>query len=272
MKRLWIGALAMLLAAAEPAYAPTLEPEPGWATADQMAKAVEAAKKKGRILCLLWDWHESYWRTTAKRYMRNRSLGGMVKVLVYVSQRPPRDMETVMDQVEEPDGGTPVLYFADPEDLVILAFVQSDSRNDKVSDVANLAKKVYAWRNSTRKEVAKAGKLAESGRFKAARKIYEDVVKEDVGNTVLVHKTWDAVVAADEVNGFYFPEVPAEINNLETKAEKRLHEAEECFDKGEHEKARDLIEPMVKDGADLEAVKKAAELLKKVEEKIKSGK
>ncbi|KPJ57602.1 MAG: hypothetical protein AMS16_01270 [Planctomycetes bacterium DG_58] len=272
MKRTCILVLAILLGAAGAAYAPTLKPEPGWVTGEHTEKAVAAAKKRNRILCFLWAWHESYWRTTAKRYMRNSALGGMVKVLVYVSRKPPQAMSKVMDQVARPDIGTPIMYFATPDDLVVLAFVQSDSRPDKVSRMAGLAKKVFAWRNSTRKDVARADKLAEAGKFKAARQIYERVVKEDLGNTVIVHKTWDAVVKAEEIDGFYFPDVPDKIDALEGKAEERLEKAEEQFEKGEYAKAKEMVEPMVKDAADFEAVKKAAKLLENVEEKLKSTK
>ena len=272
MKRTCILATAILMAATGLAYAPTLEPEPGWATGHNMKKAIAVAKKKNRILCLVWAWHESYWRTTAKRYMRNSSLRGMVKVLVYVSNKPPKAMRKVMDQVDRPDMGTPVMYFVTPDGLAVLAFVQSDSRPAKVSRMAALAKKVFAWYKRTKKDVAKADKLVEAGKFRAAFKIYGKVMKEDLGNTVIVHKSWDAIVDPDEIEGFYFPDVPDKIDGLEAKAEERLEEAEEHFDKGEYAKARKMIEPMVRDAVDFEAVEKAVELLEKVKEKLKSTK
>jgi len=89
---------------------------------------------------------------------------------------------------------------------------------------------------------------------------------------VIVHKTWDAVVKAEEIDGFYFPDVPDKIDALEGKAEERLEKAEEQFEKGEYAKAKEMVEPMVKDAADFEAVKKAAKLLENVEEKLKSTK
>ncbi|GAF71193.1 unnamed protein product, partial [marine sediment metagenome] len=147
-----------------------------------------------------------------------------------------------------------------------------ESRPKTVGQIAGLAKKIFAWRNKTRKAVAKADKLAENGKFKAACKIYEDTVKKDKSYTVIVHRTWDAIVEKDLVDGFYFPDVPDKIDGLDGLAQERLKKAKEHYDKKEYAEAEKLLEPMVRDKFDHEAVKKAGKLLEKVKEAKESGK
>jgi hypothetical protein len=49
-----------------------------------------------------------------------------------------------------------------------------------------------------------------------------------------------------------------------------VQEAADLFDKKEYAKAKELLDPMVKDKSDLDAMKKAVELLIKVEEALKA--
>lgn len=303
MKRTWIIALVMLLAMPRLCPAPTLEPEPepgwatseqmdkavefatahvgycgtleprpGWVTADQLNRAIAAAKKKNRIVCVLYAFRESFFHSRARNYMRHKGLNGMARVLLYVTRRPPQAASKIMDQVERPDRYLPILYFATPDDLAILGFVQSGTNMKTVTGIVALVRKVFSWRNKTKKKVAGADKLVEAGRFKAARKIYEKVVKEDQKYTAAVSRTWNVILSKDEVEARYFADVPQKINALESKARQRLEQAEGHYDKREYAEAEKLLKPMVKDNDDLEAVRRAAELLTKIKEEMKSAK
>jgi hypothetical protein len=251
------------------AYGSSLEPEPGWATGEDMDKAVEVAKQKNTPLVFLYAFRESFSHGTSRMYMKNKDLGGFIKVLVYVSAKPPSAFQKVARQVQEPDRFVPIMYFASP-DLQVLGFVQSDSRSDKVSRHATLARELFAWLTKTNSELKRAEKCAADGRFNAALKIYQKASIEDIKNTVTVSKTWEAVLTEQEAKPLYFPDLPDKINGLETMAQERLAKATEHYDKKEYDEAKKLLEPMVKDKADYEAVKRAAELLEKVKAALSS--
>ena len=272
MNRSWTWAVVLLFVMADFGYCGTLKPRPGWVTADHIDQAVAVAKKKNRIVCVLYAFRRGEGHETARNYMREKSLRGMVKVLLYVTARAPEPARKIMGQVRRPDAYLPVMYFATPDDLSILGFVQSGTSLANLRRVVALVKKVFAWRHKSSKEVARADKLVEGGRFKAARKIYEDVRDEDLKCAIAVTKTWNIILSKEEADGLYFPDLAGKIDELETKAEERLEQAQEHYDNGKYAKAGEMIEPMVKDAADFEAVEKAAELLEKVKEKLKSTK
>jgi hypothetical protein len=253
------------------AYGLPLEPEEGWVTGAEMDQAVKFAQDKHLPLVFVYDFREGSFHSSAHSYMRNQSLAGFVKVLVYVSAKPPSAFQKVADQIQEPDSFLPVMYFASP-DLQVLGFVQSGARSDKVSLHATLAKQLHVWLTRTSAELNKADKCAADGRFNAALGVYRKAAIEDIKNTVLVSKTWEVILTEQEAKPLYFPDLPERMKKLETLAEERLAKATEHYEKQEYAEAKKLLEPMVKDKADFEAVKKAAELLKKVIEAMQTKK
>ena len=265
-------AVALLGALAASASAATIEPLAGWAKVDQLDKAIEVAKKKGLPIVFLYAFQESdcpLHNGCARSYMREKSLAGMVRVLVYCDQPAPAQVAEVLKQVTPPDNLVPRMYIADP-DLRILGFVKYKAGKD-LKPIIALAKSNMKWLTKSRKSLEKANGLAEDGRYKAACKLYDNIIKNDVKRTVLVHKTWGEEADAETTSGFYFPEAKEKRDGIEKLANDRLEKARTHFLAQEYEKAKELLEPMVADGADFDAVKQAAELLKKVKEAAKKA-
>jgi hypothetical protein len=259
----------MCLGVAGLACASELLPDPGWFTSETMDQAIEIAKKKGMPIVILHAKREGF-HGASHSYMRSKELDGFVKVLVYESGRPPKAFGEIAGQVERPDPWLPVMYFAS-SDLRILGFVQSDAQVAKVARNAGVAKQLFAWVSKTAADVKRAEKLVADGKLKAAKSIYERVVVEDIKNTVLVNKTWEAVLDEKDAKPIYFPDVPDKLKGLEDIAQQRLQEASAHFDKKEYAEAKKILEPMVRDNADLEAVKKAKDLLQQVLKECKGA-
>ena len=266
MRKLILAAAA-LAATAGMAAAATLEPLPGWVGATHIDKAIGAAKKRQCPIVFLIGPREGRGVLSSRGYMRHPGVKGMVRVLIIRSARPPRAFMTVTSQVEEPDDDIPVLYIATPE-LRILAFVEAGSNRKAVHGLTRFAKKTMAWIRKSRGEIKSAERAAAAGRFREAVQVYSRIMKQDKQKAVLVHGTWNVAITTNEVNDFYFPGLDTKLEDLGQMSEDRLAKARTAFENKDYVEAKKLLLPMVRDKADLDAVKRAAELLEKVEEKL----
>ena len=275
MFRKCILPLVVLVALAGTVWAWTLEPFRGWATAVQLDKAVEAAKKSNCPIVFLYSEKEAddpsgkRRMSLARVYMKLTGLGGMMKVLVYTSVRPPSLFQRVANQVQEPDEETPLMYFATPE-LKILGFVLSGSHKATANKIAGHARNTMIWINKCRAEIKAVEKdAAENGRFGTALETYKRIAVEDKRKAILTHMTWNIVLSMDEVDNFYFPEIGTKIEELTPMAEARLGQARTAFNNKDYKEVVKLLRIMVENKGDLEAVREAVELLAKAEENLK---
>ncbi|KPL04971.1 MAG: hypothetical protein AMK75_00050 [Planctomycetes bacterium SM23_65] len=271
MKRTFASACVVLLLLASWLSAKDIEPRRGWVTGEHAEKAVAYAKKKGMPIVFLYAYSQSSCpkhNARADTYMRDRSLNGMVRVLVYCDKPRPAAFTKVVSQVGQDGVYVPRMYIADPE-LRLLGFVRNNVTGTKLARIASLGKRNMAWQGKTVKALKKAEKLAADGKFNAALEIYKLAEKEDKGYGVLIARTWDEQLSAADAEPAFFPELAQKKEELARLAQTRLDQATELYEKQNYAEAKKLLEPMVRDKANLEAVAKATELLKKVREALK---
>jgi len=246
--------------------AATIEPLQGWVTVDKLDKALAYARKKNRPVVFMVAFKKStcpLHNGCARSYMREKSIAGAVKVLVYAEEPKPAEFLKVSRQVGNEGKFVPRMYVADPG-LRILGFVKYKAGKD-LKPIVGLSKKIMSWQKKADKTVAGADKLAAAGKYKAASKLYEKVLAEDRKYARFVHRTWGDDVDKETVAPIYYAGLNEKLEGLPTLADARLAEAEALFEKQEYKAAEKLLSPMVADGADFEAVKKAKALLAKIQ-------
>jgi len=269
MFRRLVLALAVLAGFSGIASAYTLDPLKGWATAIHLDKAVKAAKKKNVPIVLLYAPQEGGGAVVRARvYMRLPALRGMVRVLVYESSRPPSVFQKVADQVEGPSESLPIMYIATPE-LKILGFVQSGAHKKTANRVIGHVKRTMTWIKKSRKEIASAEKRAQAGKFGTLLTTLKRINNEDKKAGVLTTSTWNIVLSKDEVDTFYFPEVPGKIEGVPEGARAHLEKVRAAMTAKDYKEARRLVFPMAIDSGDLEALKEAKDLLKQIDAAMK---
>lgn len=272
MIRKCILASVTLMFLAGTASALTLEPLRGWTTDMRMDKALALAKKRDCPIVMLYAPQEGGEAVSRARvFMRHPILKSMVRILVYESQKPPRAFRQVAGQVQAPGDGLPRLYITTP-DLKILGFVPGGGHKKTLVNVAKIAKKTTRWMKKSIADMKAAEKGAAAGRFGTALKTYRRIIEEDKERAIIAHRTWRIGLSKDEVDHFYFPGMDEKIEALTPMAEARLEKAGTAFENKDYKKAKIFLVPMVRDKCDLEAVKAAAELLKKVEAALKEEK
>ena len=269
MKTGLIAFLTLVLFAA-PTTALTLDPLPGWVTADDIEKAVEVAKKKGCPIAFLHAPQEGGAEVVMARvYMKLTVLEGMVKVLVYDSKRPPTTFTKVASQVEAPSEGLPLLYIASP-DLKILGFIEKGGHKKTGGRVAEVAWGTWKWIKKSKADIEAAEKGMEIGRFGTALKTFRRIAEEQKDFVVEVTKTWNVVLKPEETKPIYFPELSAKLDAVPAAAASYLDKAREAFNKKDYKEAKRLLGPMVADKCELDSWTQASELLAKVDEAIKA--
>ena len=266
MTRMGCITLLALLTLQSVLAAATIDPLPGWVKADKLDKVLEYAKAKGRPIAFLHTFKTSdcpICTSDSRKYMREKSLAGTARVILYAEEPLPEAFRTVAKQVKRPDNVIPVVYIATPE-LEVIGFARSGTNTKDLKQIVALSRKIMTWRKKAAKNISKADALVEGGRFKAATTLYEKVLKLDRKYTRMVHKTWGEKLDKDAVTPKYFAKAAETLAGLEKQAETRLEKATEHFENKAYAEAEKLLTPMVSDGADFEAVRKARELLTKV--------
>ncbi|HUV38260.1 MAG TPA: hypothetical protein VMY39_01540 [Planctomycetota bacterium] len=263
-------AVLALMVLSGPVCGLTLDPLPGWVTAGYLDKAIEFAKKKDVPVVLLYAPQEGGGEVSRARvYMRLEGLGGWARVLVYESARPPAAFQKVAGQVEAPGEGLPVMYFATPE-LRILGFVQSGAHKKTSYRVIVHVKETMTWLKKSREDIESAENGAKIGKFGTLLSTYQRINNEDKRAGVATTATWNIVIGVDEVDTFYFPELPGKMGEVEAHAESYLQKARTEFGLKNYEAARKMVYPMAKDKGEVTALKAAAELLEQIDAAMKA--
>ena len=248
-----------------------LKPKRGWVTIEHLDQAVAHARKKNTPIAFLYALSTTTCpkhNIRANSYMRDKSLGGMVKVLVYSDKPVPRLFGKVRDQIAPATRLVPRIYITDPQ-LRVIAFIKGSLSGTPLARLAAMARGNLAWQNKTASAIRKADDAVALGKFRAAMKTYKKAEKGDREQTVLIARMWDETLRPDEVELKFFSELAEKASELVRQAQARLDKATELYENEKYAEAGKLLGPMVKDKAELTVVKKATELLKKVRKALR---
>ncbi len=172
-----IATLALLVAAAS-TQAGLLSDR--WIKVDKWEDALAAAKKADRPIAILYGFEGGYsWRHghAMDYFMAERSLDSFVRVVNYCedSKGPARNY---FGLAEGTNGMVPELYFVDPKTERLVGFVDYRKTSD-TAKIARHAATVIKWRAGVDKDITRADRAAEQGRFKEAFRILKDVPGQD---------------------------------------------------------------------------------------------
>lgn len=271
MKRALIPMCILLLVFASGVSAKDLRLKGGWVSGEQTAAAVDQAKRVNMPIVFLYAFSKSRCpkhNSRLRLYLRDKSLRGMVKVVVWCEEPLPRPFSKVAGQVGQDHPIVPRMYVADPQ-LRILGFIRNNVTGTQLGRIASIARENVAWQARATKAFKKARKRMAAGKFRAASKIYKKAKREDKTFSVLIAQTWGERLPREQAELVFFPELKNAMEEVTRRAQARLDKATELYENRQYAEARKLLEPMVKDKADLEPVREAAELLEKVKEAMK---
>lgn len=290
-------AVAVLFAAAALVQAEKIEPAQGWATADQLDKAIEFAQKTGRPLALLYTFENSDCPKCvggSRQFMYSSSLKSHVRVLVYTNQAGP-EFHRMAATIKEQDAFVPRLYLVDP-DMQALGFVPYGKSELDVQKAAGTSAQIMAWKAKSAKAIEQADRTASAGRFSAALKAIDKIAEEDSKIAELIEGVAtspaskpavaqatrpapdkspdkaDAQAASDADADAKEPAAPLKSHyfaglvdtkraEYETMAAETFAKAKALYDEGKLPQAKAAMQTMVRDNADLDSGKKAADLL-----------
>ena len=292
--------LAVLFAAAS-AQAGLLSDR--WATVDKWDAALAAAKKADKPIAILYGYEavSSFYHGHAMDFfMAERSLEPFVRVVNYCedTKGPVRNF---FGLAEGTNGAVPELYLVDPKDERLIGFVDY-RRSQDTAKIAKQVASVVKWRAGVDKDIIRADRAAEQGKYKEALRILKDVAEED-GKTSKAVETQLGVeydparkptagaprnvgttdkdkpnppdandkAAADdkdakkEAKATFFP------NLFDTKrtayaelASKRLSAAKVELEQKAYAKARAQLQPMLTDNSDLPQIAEAKQLMETI--------
>ena len=271
MKRTLASVLVVLLACASGLSAKDLRLRNGWVSGEQTDEAVNQAKRMKMPIVFLYAFNKSSCpkhRSRLRLYLRDKSLRGMARVVVWCEDPRPGPFDKVIGQVGQDGRIVPRMYIADPQ-LRILGFIRNDVTGTELGRTASLARDNVAWQASAVKAFRKSRKLMAAGKFRAAFKIYRKVEKQDKAFSVLIARTWGEHLPVEDAKLVFFPELKDAVEEVTRRAQARLDKATELYENEKYAEARKLLEPMVKDQADIAPVRAAAELLEKIKEALR---
>jgi len=126
------------------------------------------------------------------------------------------------------------------------------------------------WIEASRKSIASAEKGAEVGKFGTLMTTLKRINDEDKKKGILTTRTWNIVLSRDEVDTFYFPEVPDKIAEVSGAAQAYLQKVRAAVAAKDYKTARRMVYPMASDKGDLPELTEAKALLKQIDATMKA--
>lgn len=257
----------------------TIEPERGWVPAEQIEEAFEIAEEEQRPIALLFT-AETVKVTgcptcvgrkvvsQSRQYMNERTLSGMVRVVVQGDARKNEYVQKLAKQVHV-RMSLPALIIADAN-LNIIGFVHRGMDADEEAQVFQHTRQILAWQAETDQKLKVMDRSIDAGRFSAAIKQATAIAEQDEEITrVLLNGeaggSKDDIDHDQPVEGRFYPELASK---TKTRAEQRgqaiVEDARKLIDEGELVQASQLLGPMVADGYETAALDKAKQLINQI--------
>jgi hypothetical protein len=279
-------------------------PPPGWVGADHYSEALALAKKNGQPLAIFFTYgsptrYFGRGRQFGTYILSQPGLHSMVRVMVF-AENTPDFLQDIRGKTGDTTGFMPQLYLLDPRGD-IAGYAASGDRALVVKSI-KVANDLAIWLKRSDRLLDSADKSASAGRYGAAMHIVEQIEREDRKMTAAVAavvpqqttsattqtasgtadidpfaRPGDVGAVANVVPkvdpqpqelppGKYFPDlITTRKAKYEAAAADRLATAQDAFDRKQYTEAKRTVSPMVEDHADFDEIKKAAELLKKIE-------